>query len=232
LTIETRSERLSGDPGAVLLREVFDVTDIVPWMTAQMKDDRWQAAVVHDLPFLLRTIMLLAARGWRDHDDADALRHDPAMGLAVSFLSRADAADGKGRSGLAADIVALKGDAGGTRKPTGSARGGAGACRPPPACRERWRTRITLDVDSLLIEVHSHQPQAQWNGHYRARIYHPLITSIAETGDMLDPCLRPGNVGTAPSCLMILAASVHDGSHHADRANWRVGGDGRHPRRP
>jgi transposase InsO family protein len=23
---------------------------------------------------------------------------------------------------------------------------------------------------------------------------------------------------------MILAAPVHDGSHHADRANWRVGG--------
>jgi hypothetical protein len=29
-------------------------------------------------------VVLLAAQGWRDHDDADALRHDPAMQLAVS----------------------------------------------------------------------------------------------------------------------------------------------------
>jgi DNA replication protein DnaC len=30
-------------------------------------------------------------------------------------------------------------------------------------------------------------------------------------------------MASGPSCLMILAAPVHDGSHHADRANWRVG---------
>jgi hypothetical protein len=58
---------------------------------------------------------------------------------------------------------------------------------------------ITLDVDSAPIEVHGHQPKAEWNGHYNARIYHPLIISIAETGDMLDARLRAGNVGTAPS---------------------------------
>jgi hypothetical protein len=53
-------------------------------MTARMTDDRPQADVVHDLPSLLRTLVLLAAQGWRDHDDADALRHDPEMRLAVS----------------------------------------------------------------------------------------------------------------------------------------------------
>lgn len=56
---------------------------------------------------------------------------------------------------------------------------------------------VTLDVDSAPIEVHGHQPKAEWNGHYNARIYHPLITSIAETGDMLDARLRASNVGTA-----------------------------------
>jgi hypothetical protein len=65
-------------------------------------------------------------------------------------------------------------------------------------------TRITLDVDSLPIEVHGHQPKAEWNGHYAARVYHPLITSIAETGDMLDGRLRPGNVGTADGALDVI----------------------------
>jgi len=49
---------------------------------------------------------------------------------------------------------------------------------------------VTLDVDSAPIEVHGYQPKAEWNGNYTARVYHSLITSIAETGDMLDARLR------------------------------------------
>ena len=64
--------------------------------------------------------------------------------------------------------------------------------------------RLTLDVDSLPIEVHGHQAKAEWNGHYAARIYHPLVTSVAETGDMLDARLRAGNVGTADGALDVI----------------------------
>ncbi len=206
LTIETRAERLTGDPGAVLLREVLDATGIVPWMAAQMKDDRRQADVIHDLPSLLRTMVLLAGQGWQDHDDADALRHDPAMRLAVSS---------------SAGLTPLTGEAGLASQPTLS-RCTAMLARPEnrQVLREAAlelagrnlraenggvrRTRITLDVDSLPVEVHGHQPKAEWNGHYRARIYHPLITSIAETGDMLDARLRPGNVGTADGALDVI----------------------------
>jgi len=75
---------------------------------------------------------------------------------------------------------------------------------------------VTLDVDSAPIEgeparaagssvaANGHQPKAEWNGHYGARIYHPLITSIAETGDMLDARLRAGNVGTADGALDVI----------------------------
>ncbi len=206
LTIETRAERLTGDPGAVLLREVLDATGIIPWMAARMKDDRRQADVVHDLPSLLRTMVLLAAQGWQDHDDADALRHDPAIRLAVSS---------------SAGLTPLTQSAGLASQPTLS-RCSAMLARPENirVLREAAlelagrnlraenggarRTRITLDVDSLPVEVHGHQPKAEWNGHYRARIYHPLITSIAETGDMLDARLRPGNVGTADGALDVI----------------------------
>lgn len=206
LTVETRAERLTGDPGAVLLREVLDATGIVPWMAARMKDDRRQADVIHDLPSLLRTVVLLAAQGWRDHDDADALRHDPAMRLAVS--SSAGLTPLTQSAGLASQPT-LSRCAAMLAKPTNlkilrqaalelagrNLRAENGGVR---------RTRITLDVDSLPVEVHGHQPKAEWNGHYRARIYHPLITSIAETGDMLDARLRPGNVGTAEGALDVI----------------------------
>ncbi len=82
------------------------------------------------------------------------------------------------------------------RRPSNSVPGAARAERGGKRPR-----RLTLDVDSLPIDVHGHQPKAEWNGHYRGRIYHPLITSVAETGDMLDARLRPGNVGTAEGAL-------------------------------
>ena len=84
LRVESRAERLTGDAGAVVLREIMERSGIVDWMIPQLTDPRRQEDVVHDLASLIRTSVLLAAQGWRDHDDADALRDDPAFRLAVS----------------------------------------------------------------------------------------------------------------------------------------------------
>ena len=206
LRVECREDRLTGEPGAVLLREVLEASGIVGWLGARLTDPRRQADVVHDLPSLLRTTVLLAAQGWRDHDDADALRLDPAMRLSSSSsagltplvvepglasqptLSRFTAIMAEPGNLQALREGALELAARGLRAENG------GRCLP----------RLTLDVDSLPIEVHGHQPNAEWNGHYNARIYHPLVTSIAETGDMLDGRLRPGNVGTAEGALDVI----------------------------
>jgi len=84
LRIVCRPDRLTGDPGAVVLREILERSGIVAWMVARLKDPRREEDVTHDLAALIRTGVLLAAQGWRDHDDADALRHDPAFRLAAS----------------------------------------------------------------------------------------------------------------------------------------------------
>jgi hypothetical protein len=205
LRVESRSDRLTGDPGAVLLREVLERSGIVPWMTARLQDPRSQIDVTYDLASLIRTTVLLAAQGWRDHDDADALRDDPAFRLAVSSAAGLTPLEGPGLASqptlsrftalmaepanlnvLREAVLDLAG-----RGIRAERRGKKMAC-------------VTLDVDSAPIEVHGHQPKAEWNGHYLARIYHPLITSIAETGDMLDARLRPGNVGTADGALDVI----------------------------
>lgn len=84
LRIESRAECLTGDPGAVLMREVLERSAIVPWMTSRLDDPRSGVDVTHDPASLIRTSVLLAAQGWRYRDDADALNHDPALRVAVS----------------------------------------------------------------------------------------------------------------------------------------------------
>ena len=205
LRIESRADRLTGDPGAVLLREVLERSGIVSWMTARLKDPRSQADVTHDLPSLIRTAVLLAAQGWRDHDDADALRHDPAFRLAASSAAGLTPLNGPGLASqpTLSRFTALMAEPGNLKILREAVLELAG--RGIRAERKGKRMRsVTLDVDSAPIEVHGHQPQAKWNGHYAARIYHPLITSIAETGDMLDARLRAGNVGTADGALDVM----------------------------
>ncbi len=64
--------------------------------------------------------------------------------------------------------------------------------------RQRY---LTIDIDSLPIEVHGSQPGSAWNGHYHRRTYHPLVATVAGSGDIIDARLRAGNVHTAEGGL-------------------------------
>jgi Transposase DDE domain group 1 len=119
LRIEGRPERLTSESGALILRETVDRMGIVDWLVENLVDPRHPNLVTHPMTELLRTRLFLMAMGWRDGDDADALRDDAALRLSVSDrrgdlpLQRRTPAGGwstavaqsrgPGRVGLAAD---------------------------------------------------------------------------------------------------------------------------------
>src|SRR5437667_2410630 len=74
---------------------------------------------------------------------------------------------------------------------------------------------LTVDLDSLPIEVEGHQPGSAYNGHYHTRVYHPLIASVSETGDLLDAKLREGNAHTADGRSRLPAALARRGGAEA-----------------
>ncbi|GAA0310754.1 hypothetical protein GCM10008966_34080 [Rhodovulum strictum] len=57
------AERLTGDPGAILLREVLENSGIAGWITDRLTDPQRPQDVTHDLASLLRTAILLASQG-------------------------------------------------------------------------------------------------------------------------------------------------------------------------
>jgi hypothetical protein len=203
VTIEARPERLTGDAGAVLMREVLERSGIIGWLVERLRDPRQPHLLTYPLADLLRTMLLLFIQGWRDQDDADALRLDPALRLAVA-QTRGITALEEG-SQLASqptlsrllDILMPEANRLVLRKALGEF-----AARRLRAERGGRKLRyLTLDVDSLPVEVHGAQPGSAWNGHYHQRMYHPIIACAAETGDILDARLRPGNAHTAEGAL-------------------------------
>lgn len=214
LVVEARPERLTQESGAIVLREVMDRLGLGRWFEGRLVDSRNPALITHPLPELLRTSLLLLAQGWRDQDDADTLRHDPALRLAVSErrgvgpLERRKVAEGETPSknpsvpdGLASQptlsrlVGMLCTDENRLTMRDSLLESASRHLRAQRRGR-RWE-ELTIDVDSLPIEVHGHQPGSAHNGHYHTRIYHPLVAVVAETGDVLDAQLREGNAHTA-----------------------------------
>jgi hypothetical protein len=215
--IEAREERLTADPGSVLLRETLDRLGIIEWLTERLDDPRIEELITHPLAELLRTELLRMALGWRDQDDADALRDDPALRLSVSdrrgvspLATRPEEERQRDKNPEAPDGLASQPTLSRLARAMSSEenRGVLRAAlletvaRRLRAKRRGHRKRsVTIDVDSLPIEVQGHQPGSAYNGHYHARIYHPLIALIAETGDVIDARLREGAAHTAAGAL-------------------------------
>jgi hypothetical protein len=175
-------------------------------MAERLVDPRDPNLVRYPVADLLRTVLVLFGQGWRDQDDADALRFDPALRLA--------AAGKRGTAPLDVDhhlasqptlsrlLDALSTDA--NRRVLREAIAEMAGRRLRAGRGGQRRRYLTLDVDGLPVEVHGTQPGTAWNGHYQQRMYHPLLACVAETGDLLDARLRPGDAHTAEGALGFL----------------------------
>ncbi len=223
LRIESRPERLTSEAGAVVLREVLERLGLVDWLVKRLVDHRDPDLITHRLSELVTTSLLLLGQGWRDQDDADTLRHDPVLRLAVSerrgiapletrpreegtpLSKNPSVPDGLASQPTLSRLVRMLS----TPENRAVLRGALLECaaRRLHAMRGGHLFRyLTIDIDSLPIEVHGHQPGSEYNGHYHTRIFHPLIASIAETGDLIDAQLRPGNAHTAEGGVEFIGA--------------------------
>ena len=190
--VETRAERLSGDAGFLLLREVLDDTGLIDHLVGRLHDPRCPERVVHSLPELLREAVAMIAQGWGDQSDAQRLRDDPLLALAGSDR-RGVAAAGKTLASQSTfsrllDLLAQPANQAviDTAALELASRRRADAGAPPAPV-------MTVDIDGLPLTAHGGQPGSDYNGHVGDRIHYPLIASCAETGDMLGGLLRPGN---------------------------------------
>jgi len=202
LSIEGRPEKLTGDAGVVALRELDSLLGVIAWLASKLIDPRDQRFVTHPLVELLRARIYLIAQGHGAQDHVDRLRDDPALRLGTSSRRGTTPLESTEErpGGLASQptqsrlVAALSSTENRAVLDEGLFESTRRHLLAMPA--ELPKT-FTIDVDSMPVDVHGEQVGSAYNGYYKRRVYHPLVTMLSETGHWLSAELRPGNVGTA-----------------------------------
>ncbi len=91
--VESRTEKLTGDAGFLLLREALDRTALIEALAAELEDPRDPRRITHSLPSLLRASVAMIAQGWGDQSDAVRLHHDPVLAIAANDRGGVGAAE-------------------------------------------------------------------------------------------------------------------------------------------
>jgi hypothetical protein len=138
---------------------------------------------------LLRQSVFGRLAGYGDVNDAERLRHDPAMRWIVGGKAAHGSAASPSQMGrfetqwlAAPENLSALADLSGQWIELVHGR------RPPRG--------IVLDMDSSVSPTHGEQENSVWNGHYACTCYHPLFV-FNQFGDLERSALRPGNVHSA-----------------------------------
>ena len=188
LMLQFRGSVVTSDAGLLAYRELDDALGLTEMAGETLADARTGRNGRHALVGLLRQSVFGRLAGYEDVNDAERLRHDPAMRWIVGGKAA------QGRSIAEPDGPLRNSVARGTCEPLCSCRlvwpVDRACARPPPPARYRARH------GSSVSPTHGEQEMSVWNGHYACACYHPLFV-FNQFGDLERCALRPGNVHSA-----------------------------------
>ena len=195
-----RGSVVTSDAGLLAYRELDDVLNLSASAGDRLADARTGKNGRDTLAGMLRQSVFGRLAGYEDVNDAQRLRHDPAMRWIVGGKApkgRAASASQMGRFetnwlARAENLVALADLSGLWIDRVANHRSG---------------DRIVLDMDSSVSPTHGEQENSVWNGHFGCTCYHPLFV-FNQYGDLERCALRPGNVHSADGWEDVLGPVV------------------------
>lgn len=204
--VQAAQADLSSDGGALVVREAAHRTGLWKSLEDGLVDPRDPARITHTLVAMVMTRVALLAQGWRDLDDADTLRHDEALRVAVGRpggrVLDDDAPNLASQPTLSRMMASLA-------DPRNAHALHATLGEQAERCvRGRFgvRDEVTIDMDSFPIAAHGHPEGATYNPHYGEVCYHPIVAYL--DGAVLGVRLRPGDVHTADDAQAFLEPLV------------------------
>lgn len=198
IRVDFRGAKTSSDSGILLLRELdhrFGITDA---MTGSLDDPRSEAHTKHTYTDLIRQRVYQIASGYEDCNDANHLRIDPVLRLALG-KGEEQAAGQSMLSRFENEVLATK---------EGSEALDEVFLRSiHPLIKKKGRGHLVLDLDSTDDAAHGKQEGATYNGYFKKTCFHPLFCFTSDA-DCVGVKLREGNVHSADSTLELLGPIV------------------------
>jgi hypothetical protein len=198
IMIDFHGAKITSDVGFLLLREIDERFRIIDPIKDSLEDLRSPIHRKHTLVQMVRQRVYQIAAGYEDCNDADYLRTDPALRLALN----------KGHEPVASQsrLSRLENDTLGNIEGLG-ALGGANTRCTDTQIRRKNKKRLIMDVDSTEDPAHGKQEGVAYNGHFAKNCFHPLFCFTSD-GDCLGAKLRPGNVHSADGVLEFIKPLV------------------------
>jgi len=198
IMIDFQGAKITSDTGFLLLREIDERFGILGWIGSELEDTRSWVHSKHSQLQMIRQRIYQMAAGYEDCNDADFLRVDPALRLAIGKGDEA----GAGQSRLSRlENEVLGTEAGLTALENALTRSN------DALMRRKKKGRLIVDVDSTEDPAHGKQENVRFNGHFGTTCFHPLFAFTSD-GDCLGAKLRPGNVHSAEGIFDLLGPIV------------------------
>jgi len=198
IMIDFQGAQITSDVGFILVREIDDRFKIIDPMKDCLEDVRLPSHTRHSMVQMVRQRVYQIAAGYEDCNDADFLRIDPALRLALGKDHRFGASQSM-LSRLENDVL---GNAMGLE-----ALDGALTRATDALLKRKNKRRLIIDLDSTEDPAHGKQEGVAYNGHFGKNCFHPLFCFSSE-GDCLGAKLRPGNVHSADGVLEFVKPMV------------------------
>jgi hypothetical protein len=172
--VEFSAGDLSSDGGLLLLAQLDRQLGLTERVAACIHDPRLPERIQHSLLSLIRQRVYQIAAGYEDCNDADRLRSDPALKVAVGRRPQQDAdlASQPTLSRLEQTVAEAECEA-----------INAVLLEQFLSCRRKTPAEVVLDFDPSEDPTHGQQEFAFFNGHYGSSCYLPLFVFAKVTGE-------------------------------------------------
>jgi len=198
LTVDFEGGEISSEAGLLLIRQLDERLGFTARLAGCLDDRRHQSYVKQPVVDMLRQRVYQIMAGYEDANDAGSLRADPVVkGIAGRGLSE---------DALASQPTLSRFENGVTV--TELYRLSEYLLDYYLSSKGRRPIRVMVDVDATDDQVHGHQQLSFFHGYYGNYIYHPILFTDGETGELITAVLRPGNVHASRRVVAIVKRVV------------------------